>query len=58
MPRREVITTDVCGCARCGGDHDKLEFFPFTRMSRVGGKKVTHWATCPATGEPIFMITE
>lgn len=48
------VTTDVRWCARCGGDHPNLTF---ERLDRHvdGDPPMTHWASCPATGEPILM---
>lgn len=60
--------TDVRGCARCEGDHDGLEFQPLGRPIEIEGANVlngssllnrtlvlSHWATCPTTGEPILL---
>lgn len=56
------ITTDVRDCARCGDDHDGVIFAellrPIELMQRQGGGyvfKITHWASCPKTAEPILM---
>jgi len=54
------------GCARCDGDgHDDITFQPFALPvklppgSQAGAGEViaTHWALCPATGEPILMLS-
>lgn len=54
-----TIKTNVGNCARCGGDHDGLEFTPFARpvvlAQSAGIAAVTHWALCPVTGEPIML---
>lgn len=45
------------GCARCGGTHEGLMFRPLERpVARDGDEIATHWAACPANGEPILMI--
>lgn len=38
-------------CARCEGEHDHIEFKQFSNMPLPH----THWALCPANGEPILM---
>lgn len=45
------IATDVRGCARCGGEHLRLEFLPFHRPVGLD----THWAPCPQTEEPVLL---
>ena len=46
-----TITTDLINCARCGGNHPKIDFRPLTRpMGRI-----THFALCPATVEPVLL---
>ena len=53
------MKTDVKCCARCGQDHDQLEFTAFTEQAEapIGrtGKRLTHFATCPTYNEPILM---
>lgn len=52
----EIYISDIDGCARCGQNHDHLEFSRFRDPVQVGlGAKLTHWAPCPETGEPILM---
>jgi hypothetical protein len=46
-PAHEV---SIHGCARCGGHHDQLTVKPFINPPSI----CTHWALCPATGEPLF----
>jgi hypothetical protein len=48
----EPITIDVVRCARCGKNHDPLEFAPLT-IPTVDGW--THWVPCPNNGEPILL---
>jgi hypothetical protein len=43
--------TDVKNCARCGGNHDQLLFCKFQQAP----PDHTHWASCPATDEPILL---
>jgi hypothetical protein len=38
-------------CARCGQDHGPIDFDRFINPP----PNVTHWAPCPATGEPILL---
>ena len=40
-------------CARCGKNHDALEFQRFRRPPASGFE---WWALCPTNGEPILMI--
>lgn len=43
--------TKVENCARCGGCHDVV----FMELLHPLSTGQTHWAPCPATGEPIMM---
>lgn len=52
LPARFVL--DVEACARCGGAHPSVAFDPLTRPMLVAGAELTHWAACPAGGEPIL----
>lgn len=54
--RREMIVDRVTGCARCGGEHESIEFHRFTKFPVVGqdGETWDFWGTCPATDEPIL----
>lgn len=56
----DSLVTDLVGCARCHGDgHERLTFRKLTRPVEaepgIRAYTFTHWATCPATGEPILM---
>lgn len=42
---------NIRGCARCGEEHDLLEF---KKLQRPVGH-LTHWALCPTTGEPVLL---
>ena len=47
-----VVVKKLVGCARCGRTHRNLVFSPLLRPVRV----LTHWTSCPMTGEPILMV--
>lgn len=53
----DKFKTSVKSCARCGHDHNEVEFqalrAPITADS--GDAEWTHWAPCPVTGEPILL---
>ena len=42
--------TDVKGCARCGQDHDDVEFFPLTNPA----DDWNFWRMCPVRNEPLM----
>ena len=42
---------NVGACARCGQDHERLEFVPFSRAP----DGATHWAKCPNACDPILL---
>lgn len=44
--------TKVTNCARCGKDHESLQF----RRLKTPAGNFTHWGTCPNTGEPILLM--
>jgi len=57
----------IKNCARCGENHmdDELRAVPFVNPPPVNslekkksGMSLTHWATCPNTGDPIMVYTE
>lgn len=51
-----LTNIDVRGCARCGEDHDHLEFQAFVRNPiEIGEVILTHYGTCPNTLEPILL---
>lgn len=54
------MKTDIKHCARCGQDHNKLGFDKLTYpIEDSDGTLWTHWAPCPANGEPILLkVTE
>ncbi len=44
-------------CPRCGGDHPGLDVKSFKRPQTApvcGETRMTLWAICPATGDPIL----
>jgi hypothetical protein len=41
-------------CARCGEDHDDIQFEKFVRPIDLGAVKFEAWAPCPTTGQPII----
>lgn len=47
----KVYVQLLTNCARCGGDHHGIEWRPLQRSI----DDMTHWAPCPANGEPILM---
>ena len=50
------MKVDVKSCARCGEDHDDLEFSEFTNPPRFAETTYTHYATCPTRfSEPILL---
>lgn len=53
--------SNVGHCARCGQDHDEVEWFKFDRAiddHEDGGGEWTHWGICPNSGDPILMRFE
>ena len=50
----EKLTVHVTKCARCGKDHPRMTFIPLRSSPQAAGL-YTHWAVCPACGEPILM---
>ena len=50
----ESVKVNFKHCARCGGDHEQLEFKPL-KNEYFG---TTHWAICPVNLEPILLKTE
>jgi hypothetical protein len=47
---------DIVGCARCHGDgHTELVFRRLAHPVESSEVPLTHWATCPTTGEPILL---
>ena len=47
------MTTEIRNCARCGGDHDGVEFKEFTIPP--DDIEYTHYGLCPSNGEPILL---
>ena len=44
---------DLSGCVRCGGDHPGSIFF--SPLLRAEEGESSHWAPCPANGEPLLL---
>lgn len=45
----------VRGCARCGGDHNEIQWETLERpIVDEDGTTWTEWAPCPANGQPIL----
>jgi hypothetical protein len=56
---KETIYVNVKRCARCGKDHDHIEFAKFDEpVKDSDGTKWNYWATCLNTGDPILMRVE
>ena len=51
----DMVVEAVKDCARCGGEHERLIFTPFTRGRP---DRYSHWCLCPASGEPILYREE
>lgn len=59
---RSLKVTSCKNCARCGGEHEGLQFKAFEQpfqpkeaVDRYGKQIVwSAWATCPVTGDPIL----
>lgn len=45
----------VRGCARCGADHNEIQWEHLERPIRdTDGTEWTEWAPCPQNGQPIL----
>lgn len=55
MSIKDKIIVPVKCCARCEKDHEPMCFLPFKRPAQPPFEKLTHWASCPTTGEPIML---
>lgn len=49
---KKRVLINVRNCARCGGNHKKLEFTKLT----IEGERHSHWAPCPTNGEPVMLV--
>lgn len=45
------MDVDIKGCARCHGDHAKLDFEPLSNPT----DKFAFWALCPETHQPLLL---
>lgn len=55
---KDRLTITTTGCARCHGAGHTLAFRRLRHPVVVPGGEdcpMTHWAICPATGEPVLM---
>jgi len=51
-----ISVTNLVGCARCHGNHDEMHFEMLTYPVELAKEPdLTHWASCPTTGEPVLM---
>jgi hypothetical protein len=51
----EFTKSGVLHCARCGQDHEAVEWHKFQRpIEDDDGTVWGYWATCPTTGDPIL----
>lgn len=46
-----ILVAEVVDCARCKGTHGETWFAPLN----IPIGNYTHWATCPALGQPMLM---
>lgn len=53
MNQIEPLTTDIHGCARCGGHHIGVEVFKFKGKPVAGG--FDYWTICPKLKEPVII---
>jgi hypothetical protein len=52
-------TVSVRDCSRCGLDHEHLDLKKMARPHsppEAGGLARTHWAACPASGDPVLVM--
>lgn len=45
------VALKIMLCSRCGGNHDRLIFQPFTRPN----DSWSHWCMCPTLSEPLML---
>lgn len=53
-----AVVRSVRNCARCGADHSRMTFTKLRTPGQPPHPRWTHWAVCPATGEPIMMTIQ
>ena len=59
MKATETTIQTIYNCARCGNDHENLEFVRFQRpIEDRDGRTWEWWATCPVNGDPVLMHAE
>jgi hypothetical protein len=54
MPKTSGQHISVVSCIRCGGGHDDLALYALNNAPAT----ISGWATCPETGQPMFVRTE
>lgn len=52
------MTVSVTNCARCGRDHDKVDFERFTKPINIEDEMFKYFGMCPTLNEPILMRVE
>lgn len=59
MPDKLTTHQTIYNCARCGKDHEDLEFVRFQRpVEDRDGRTWEWWAHCPTNHDPILMHAE
>tara|TARA_R110002020_G_C15865401_1_gene737562 strand:+ start:172 stop:369 length:198 start_codon:yes stop_codon:yes gene_type:complete len=52
----KYISSNVTSCARCGENHNELQFQKFSKNPVCIGEEVhNYWQLCPVTNEPILL---
>lgn len=49
------LDIEVTDCARCDEDHEAVKVQEFKTYMVCGEYVMTHWGTCPKSGEPILV---
>lgn len=55
MAELKTVVTTVIGCARCGNDHEAIEFKRFEIPIKDDDGLWEYWALCPVSGDPILL---
>lgn len=51
-----MIKTTIHNCARCGQNHEDLEFLLFENpIEDTDGTVWNYWSVCPTNNEPILL---
>lgn len=51
----KLVKLDLLDCPRCAAIHHGILYQKLRRPSKVGKWLLTHWAYCPANGEPMLI---